>query len=289
MWITDDELDASLPLPRGDRDIPLLIADRAFDRNNQLTNPFAHVPNPPDDTITGNRVLINGAWRPHHHVAACRYRPRVLNASGYRTYNIHRSDGEPFVQIGTDSGLMPRPVRRRGVLLAPAERAELIVDFRGAEGQRVELRSGAAGGPRIAGARPYAGPLMEFRVGRRAPDRTSVPDRLRLLPSWVGSASPTPDRRWVISLGGGFVPRWLINGKTFDPARADAYPVLGTTETWRIVNDSDVAHVMHMHSTDWYLLARNGRRPLRGSGASRSRSSSGRARRCSSQRTSATT
>jgi hypothetical protein len=37
--------------------------------------------------------------------------------------------------------------------------------------------------------------------------------------------------------------------------------VLGTTETWQITNRTAVAHVMHMHHTDWYMLARNGRRP----------------------------
>ena len=42
MWIVDDELDSSLPLPSGERDIPLMIADRSFDRHNQLTDPFTN-------------------------------------------------------------------------------------------------------------------------------------------------------------------------------------------------------------------------------------------------------
>ncbi len=35
----------------------------------------------------------------------------------------------PFHQIGTDGGLLPRAVALNGVLLGPAERADLIVDF----------------------------------------------------------------------------------------------------------------------------------------------------------------
>ncbi len=65
----------------------------------------------------------------------------------------------------------------------------------------------------------------------------------------------------MITLGGAFFPTWLINGKTFDPARADAHPVIGTTETWQITNKTKVTHFIHMHLTDWYMLARNGKPP----------------------------
>ena len=50
---------------------------------------------------------------PHHEVSAQRYRLRILNVSQFRSYNLHLSNGAPLVQIGSDSGLMPRPVRRR--------------------------------------------------------------------------------------------------------------------------------------------------------------------------------
>ena len=88
-----------------------------------------------------------------------------------------------------------------------------------------------------------------------------MPRKLRPLPGWTKHASPTPDRSWEISIGGFFKTTWLINGRTFNPARADAHPMLGSAETWEIVNRTNVAHVMHMHHTDWYLLARNGKPP----------------------------
>jgi FtsP/CotA-like multicopper oxidase with cupredoxin domain len=154
-------------------------------------------------------------------------------------------------------------VRRREVLLGPAERAEVIVDFGPARGQSVELRSAPRhDGRHGPGSRPYTGALMQFRVGsERLPDRTRVPRRLRPLPGWTKRASPKPDRTWTISIGGLFKTTWLINGRKYNPARADAFPVLGTTETWEIVNRTGVAHVMHMHHTDWYLLSRNGKPP----------------------------
>jgi FtsP/CotA-like multicopper oxidase with cupredoxin domain len=262
MWIVDDELDASLPLPSGERDIPLMIADRSFDRDNQLTDPFTGR-RPPADGVAGHRVLVNGAFLPHHHVGPRRYRLRLLNVSGFRSYNLHLSNGASLIQIGTDSGLMPRPVRRSHILLGPAERAEVIVDFAAAAGRSVELRSAARhDGHRDPGSRPYVGALMQFRVGsRRLPDRTRVPRRLRPLPAWTRHVSRKPDRTWTISVGGLFKTTWLINGRTFNPARAEAFPKLDSTETWEVVNRTSVAHMIHLHHTDWYLLARDGKPP----------------------------
>jgi spore coat protein A len=262
MWIVDDALDASLPLPSGERDIPLMIADRSFDRHNQLTDPFAGR-RPPDDGVEGHLVLVNGAYLPHHRVTAQRHRLRILNVSNFRPYNVYLSNRAPLTQIATDSGLMPRPVRRREVLLGPGERAEVVVDFSGAAGQSVELRSGPRhDGKRALGTRPYVGALMQFRVGaKRLPDRTRVPRELRPLPEWVREASPTPDRTWTIGVGGFFKTTWTINGRTYNPARADAFPVLGTVETWEIFNHTNVAHLMHMHHTDWYMLSRDGKPP----------------------------
>jgi spore coat protein A len=262
MWIVDDELDASLSLPSDERDIPLMIADRSFDRHNQLTDPFTGR-RPPADGVAAHRVLVNGAYMPHHHVTARRYRLRLLNVSGFRAYNVHLSNGAPMVQIGTDSGLMPKPVRRSHILLGPGERADVIVDFAAAAGESVELRSGPRhDGHDDAGSRPYVGALMQFRVGaRRLPDYTKVPRKLRPLPSWTRHVSHKPDHTWAISIGGLFKPVWQINGRTFNPAYADAFPRLGSTVTWELVNRTGVAHMMHLHHTDWYLLARNGRPP----------------------------
>ena len=261
MWITDDELDASLPLPRGARDIPLMITDRSFDRHNQLTDPFGVTAHAPNDGVTGRQVLVNGVYEPHHRVSATRHRLRVLNASNFRNYNLELSNGAPMVQIATESGLMPRPLKRRQVLVGPGERVELLIDFAKSQGERVELRSVRRRKAPGLGSQAYAGALLEFRVGKREPDPTSVPAALRPLPAWVGQAPREPQRRWQFTIGGGLLPTWLVNGKTFDPSRSDAFPELGTTETWELDNQTKVAHLIHLHHTDWYMLSRNGKQP----------------------------
>ncbi len=263
MWILDDDVDAALPLPRGARDIPLMLADRSFDARNQLVDPFAAARRAPHDGVTGERVLVNGAVLPHHRVRPQRYRLRVLNASQFRAYDLRLSGGLPMVQIATDAGLMPRPVRRSRILIGPGERVELVVDFATARGERVRLLSSRrTGGPKSLGSVTYAGPLMEFRVGHaREPDRTSVPRELRPLPAWVAEASPRPSHAWRFGISSGLRPRWLVNGRSFDPAYADVTAKLGETVTWELHNPTGVAHLVHLHHTDWYMLSRNGRRP----------------------------
>jgi FtsP/CotA-like multicopper oxidase with cupredoxin domain len=261
MWIIDDALDVSLGLPSGDRDLPLLIADRTFDRHNQLTDPFGKLAHAPNDGVTGKNVLVNGAHLPHHDVAGARYRIRVLNASNFRSYNLTLSNGAPMIQIATESGLMSAPLERKRILIGPGERVEVVIDFAAMARKRVQLISVSRGGHQALGSKPYLGPLMEFRVGDRVDDASTVPPALRPLPAWVAGARATPQRRWVISIGKGLIPSWLINGKTFDPSRSDAFPVLGSTETWEFTNRTKVAHLLHIHSTDWYMLSRNGKPP----------------------------
>jgi FtsP/CotA-like multicopper oxidase with cupredoxin domain len=262
MWIVDDEFEAGLPLPTGERDLPLMITDRSFDRHNQLTDPFTNR-RPPADGINAGSVLVNGAYMPYHRVSPQLYRLRILNASQFRPYNLYLSNGALLVQIGTDSGLMPKPLAREEIFLGPGERVEVMVDFGTGRGESVDLRSGPRHGARNPlGTHPYVGALMQFRVdAARRIDRARIPRKLRPLPAWTKHVSEKPKYTWEITIGGLFKTTWQINGRTFNPTYAGAHPKLGTTETWEIVNRTDVAHVMHLHHTDWYLLARNRRKP----------------------------
>jgi len=264
MWILEDEFDAALPLPRGERDLPLMIGDRSFRADNQLEQPFGDGGsslNPPGDGLVGRRVLVNGCASPYYRVKGCRYRLRLLNNSNFQPYNLYLTGGVKMVQIGSDSGLMPRPVVRKRLLLGPGERAEVIVDFSAAAGERVQLRSGARRSAGKGAAESFEGALMEFRVGAAIADETSIPATLRPLPSWVSKARQKPSHRWKIAIGGAFLPRWVINKRSYDPAYTDVTVKLGETATWEIQNASGTSHLFHLHHTDWYMLSRNGRTP----------------------------
>ena len=240
-----------------------MIADRSFDRHNQLTDPFAGL-RPPADGIVGRSVLVNGAFMPHHGSAPCRYRLRILNVSQFRSYNLHLSNGAADgpdrhrQRPDAEAGPPPRDPARPG----RAGRGDRRLRRR-----RAASRSSCAAA-RHGGRNPRRRPHLRRRAdavpGRpRAGRRTGPGSRAGCGRCRSGRRRPgaKPDRSWEITIGGLFKTTWLINGRTFNPARADAFPKLGTTETWEIVNRTGVAHVMHLHHTDWYLLARDGRPP----------------------------
>src|SRR5207237_10622099 len=120
-------------LPAGAFDLPLTIADRQFDKNNQI--PYVFDPN----GVTGDKILINGVYQPYLEVGDRKYRFRVLNASNHRTYNLALSTGDSFTQIGTETGMLPAPVERTEMRMGPAERLDVVVDFAGKLGQNLYL------------------------------------------------------------------------------------------------------------------------------------------------------
>lgn len=148
-----------LPLPAGERDIPLMICDRAFDEDGYM------------EGVMGDVTLVNGAPWPELEVDAVRYRFRLLNASNARRYRLALRPGGPLIQVGSDTGLLAGPVSLDAVTVAPAERAEVVVDFsRWKPGTEVLLVNSLADG--------RMGDVMRFRVARRARDASRVPSRL---------------------------------------------------------------------------------------------------------------
>jgi spore coat protein A len=276
MFIVTDPPTPSLRLPTGRRDVPLMISERSLRDDNQLTDPFAHGPRmvghhgqmawvgphaPPDDATVGDTVLVNGRYAPYLRVSATRYRLRLLNSSPFSSYNLTLSDGRPLLQVGTGSGLLPRAVVRSSVLLGPAQRADVVVDFHGATGRNLVLESVPAA-PGRSGDDARATAVMQFRVGAPAPDTSRLPARLPS-PELVRPVPRTVSKTWTFGLSGDdhHGTWWSINGRAFDPDRVDHRPRLGTVERWRFRNTSDVTHYVHIHAEQWRTVLRDGRRP----------------------------
>jgi FtsP/CotA-like multicopper oxidase with cupredoxin domain len=234
MYIVDDPADPPT-LPSGAFDLPLAIADRQFDAHNQI--PYVFDPN----GVTGDKILINGVYQPYLEVGDRKYRFRILDASNARTYFLELSTGDSFIQIGTESGLLPAPVLRTGMRMGPAERLDVVVDFAGELGQNLYLTDVLTGMP-----------LLEFRVTEHIVDDSSIPPTLRPVPD-IGE--PTVTRNWSFDKTAG---HWTINGLRFDPNRVDAKPALGTTEKWVFTNPTGQVHTVHIHDVSQQCISRNG-------------------------------
>ncbi|AUY49163.1 multicopper oxidase family protein [Streptomyces sp. CB01881] len=258
--VHDDEEDA-LPLPRGDRDLPLMLADRAFAEDGSLRypaiDPALTVPGVTDEYmngVLGDVLLVNGAPWPRLDVDRARYRLRLLNASNARLYRLELdpqpAGGDALVQIGGDGGLLEAPVAHDAVEIAPAERFDLVVDFsRYPPGTSVRLMN-RFGSERTA-------EVMRFDVSSRpVQDDSAVPERLaafeRLDPAAAATTRTFGFRR---SRNDG----WTINGRPYVPGRALASPALGTTEIWRFF--TDLHHPVHLHLDHFQVLSRNRRQP----------------------------
>jgi spore coat protein A, manganese oxidase len=180
MYILRDEVEDSLPLPREEKDVPLVITDRTFNRDGSfyypsidptLTEPgvLASATNGTYSGVFGDTILINGAPWPVLEVSNTMYRFRILNASNARAYELELDppgEKRPFVQVGSDGGLLEAPIPHDRILASPGERFDVVVDFwRYPVGTQVTLKNLRGG----------VGPLMScaswWRAGRskRAP------------------------------------------------------------------------------------------------------------------------
>ncbi len=245
LWILDDPADPAT-LPSGTYELPLVIADRQFDDQNRIIYYY-------DQFGTyGDTVLVNGVYQPYHDVADRKYRLRILNGSNARIYILTLStdpskvgNGQPFTQIGTESGLLPGAVTRTAMDFGPAERLDVVIDFAGKFGQEIYLMDAY-----------QVVPLLKFRVSQHAAsDPSSVPATLRPLPDL---GSPTAFRSFSFDFTSN---RWTINGRSFDPGRVDARPLLGSTEQWTFTNPTGSTHLVHIHDVDQQCVSRNGQPP----------------------------
>jgi len=260
--LRDPELERSYGLPSAEFERELVIQDRSFDSNGQLRyaqrgiDPAAHPFWVPE--FFGDTILVNGRVWPYMNVEPRRYRLRVLNGSGSRFYRLSLSDGRPFMQIGTDGGYLLAPVWLQQLVLAPAERADLIVDFAGmAVGSAIVMQNDAPA-PFPEGDRPdprTTGRIMQFRVvALTGADASRVPEKLGDM-AMLGKPARTRTLTLDEHMGHKGPLAALLDGKRWtDPV--SEMPALGETEIWEFANLTADAHPIHLHLVRFEVLER---------------------------------
>ena len=259
--IVHDDEELALPLPTGDRDIPLMICDRAFGSDGEFLYPsldpsLQSMPGVTEGAKTGvmgDVVLVNGAPWPTLNVAAGRYRFRILNASNARSYQLALQPGSgtetvPFTQIGTDGGLLAAAINQPNIVIAPAQRFDVIIDFGVfSVGDEITMINQADTGSVAS--------VMRFTVDHTITDTTSIPATLSKVQAIDASSISTQRKMNFRRSAGGF----LINGHPFDPQTSEATVKNGTTELWTI--HADFEHPVHLHLANVQVVSRNGGPP----------------------------
>jgi spore coat protein A, manganese oxidase len=279
-YLLRDRHELSLNLPADDYEIPLILQDRALDDQGQLV----YAPTNEDGTkappgvwapeFFGNLPVVNGAIYPFLEVEPRPYRLRLLNSANARFFHLYfnlarRPTDIPslvsFHQIGSDGGFLSAPAQMNKLLLGPAERADLIVDFSGLDGRTITLANDAPspypGWAMLATQHAPLNELMEFRVSRPlAPNRPSfsLPPAAPL--NRFDPAQAVASRDFVLSErldAHGDSLGVLINNHGYaDPVTET--PALGSLEKWRFINTTDDAHPMHLHLVQFQILERQG-------------------------------
>jgi bilirubin oxidase len=162
---------------------------------------------------------------------------------------------QTFLHVGSDGGLFAKPVELGEIIVANAERVELLVRGSGKPGSRTALQS-LPYDRYVPQTRPKdwnrTRDLLAIQVTRDAPlTPVTIPTTLREVTPL--DTSRVAARR-VVSFGQG-----MINNRHFDFARVDFTAKLGTTEIWKVENLVGMDHPFHMHGFQFQVFERNGK------------------------------
>jgi spore coat protein A len=261
-----------LGLPTGEYEVPIAIQDRMFTADGKLFIPSeAEVEGAPSPSILpeffGDHILVNGKAWPFLEVEPRKYRLRMLNGSDSRFYSMTLPGGPSFLQIGTDQGLLEKPVEVTRLTLGPGERADVIIDFAGFQGTELIIRNDAR--------TPFpdgdenddpltTGQIMKFVVNqpldatkpeaklspRLNPIRNLVPQRADNTRQLALFEMEDSYGRLLPQLGtvNDGALRW--DDSTTEIIR------LGDTEVWEIYNNTMDAHPIHLHLVKFQVLNR---------------------------------
>lgn len=281
LYFIRDDAEQALGLPSGKYEVPLVFQDRSFYDDGSLFypagpgdlnspgvgDPLQGLPQEfPSDAsqvmaYLADANLVNGTVWPYMDVEPRKYRFRMLNGANARFYNLSleplpgaaTTDPVAFHQIGTDSGLLSAQVERDSINLSPADRADVVVDFSQFNvGDSILMRNSAAGA--AAGTTDQ---VMQFQVvAPTEPDTSNLPDQLSSIVRYdPQDAVRVRTLELVRSFDEYGRPQFLLDGKKWVEETTEKI-VQGDLEIWEFVNQTGMAHPMHLHMDAFQLLDR---------------------------------
>jgi FtsP/CotA-like multicopper oxidase with cupredoxin domain len=253
-----------LPSGVGKYDIPLIFQDKQFDRDGLLAFDSFN-----SDGILGDKFCVNGKIQPYFQVERRKYRFRLLDGSSSRFYEFYLSYkgvDQDFTYIANDGNLLAAPLTMKKIRIAPAERADIVIDFSkyplGTQlflVNKLEQKDGRGPSGKILSPGTQ---ILRFDVNAqpRVPDVSRVPATLRQQPDIPTNAQlkKLTTRVWEFDRSNG---GWTVNGKLFDVLKSSAKLRLGAQEVWVLRGKGNWFHPVHIHFEEGRILSRNGKPP----------------------------
>lgn len=207
----------------------------------------------------GQFLLVNGQYQPMLDLKKAT-RLRVWNGTNARFLNLQLQDNagatQKLTQVGTDGGLLTAAQTHDELLLAPAERAELLLNPNSTHATSFKLNAAAynQGKMGMVQATP-ASTLVDLTLAGTA---FKLPSTLRNI---VPLGDAVHQQRVVMSetmsmANGVHDMKFFINDQQFDMNRVDFTSALGVVEEWTIDNISDMDHPFHIHGGQFQPIQR---------------------------------
>ena len=261
-------------IPGGAYEIPLVIQDRQFNADGTFLYPTSTI-----SGVTwigeyfGDVMLVNGKVWPFLDVEPRMYRFRILNGCNARILSLD-IPGATMFQIGAEGGMWDTPVQVTQLVLAPAERADVLIDFSKSKNSKLNMTNHSPPKP-VSTPAPSLAPVMQIRVGKDVTHTfpSTIPSTLR-----GGRAADLAIRRWrraYITLNevAAETPDWFLNldavGFAQGPTPDDPNPAPGAVEDWVYINMTGDTHPMHTHLVTFQVVGRPTVRRRRLSGGPR--------------------
>eukprot|EP00850_Spirogloea_muscicola_P012377 SM000079S22495 [mRNA] locus=s79:496836:500980:+ [translate_table: standard] len=260
-------LEKDMQLPSGKYEHVLVLQDKwILDNGTMYFNTLGDVPSAHPNWVPeffGETMVVNGKAWPYLKVQPKKYRFRIVNAANARFFNLYFGNSMTFFQIGSDGGYLPQPVLTKSLLIAPGERADIVVNFGLKRKHRQLLLKNDANTP-YPGGDPVtvnSATIMKFVIAKKVktPDNSVLGKVLRpALP--VLKSLPLAEIRQLTLTETEDVetdePLFsLLNGLHWDDPVTEK-PKQGTTEVWQIINLTDDMHPIHLHLVQFQAVQR---------------------------------
>ena len=286
LYIIDDENSQSLPLPKqyGIDDIPLIVQDRSFVEGKM--QPYAVDNNQIMDGLREETLVVNGTINPHQAVPAGWVRLRLLNGSNARFYRFFFADETPFYKIATEGGFLNAPVEMSGLVMAPGERNEIMIDlsnkqtaalmaeFLPADPEGIDLEATdnvLEVGEVLSALMPQANPVqrvVELRTDTALPALGSLPDKLNDMQFYTPADREKAVKRFFtldMDMADDNGPisdenMFSINGSAMDMGYINEEVNRGVLELWTVTAEM-MPHPFHIHGVSFQIVSHNGKPP----------------------------